>query len=241
MFLLDIVLLLVNATIVNGIYSNLAVGKPTRSSSYTGTSGRAVDGDMNTDFFDRSCWQSSGSETDPYWMVDLQANYFLGHVTLTNRGDCCGERLHDLKIEVFAEDPVEFPTTPSTLCAMYEGPMPTGATENISCSCLTYGRYLRIEGQNRQNPDDRLTLCEVETYSQCFSTIFRRIVGTRFVGDVYQTDLTSTVACAKVCAYNGTCVGFNFHHDSLICELRVGDGEALDVPGWSHFVWDSCA
>lgn len=78
-----------------------------------------------------------------------------------------GERLHDLKIEVFADDPVEFPTTPSTLCAMYEGPMPTGATENILCSCLTYGRYLRIEGQNRQNPDDRLTLCEVETYSYC--------------------------------------------------------------------------
>ncbi|XP_046559675.1 fucolectin-like [Haliotis rubra] len=244
MFLLTIALFLVNSTFVNGINTNFALGKPTTSSSNTGGSGRCVDGNRDTNLFSGSCWESSGGDMQPFWMVDLEANYFLSHVTITNRGDCCAERLHDLKIEVFVEDPVQFPTTLSFLCAMYEGPMPTGATENISCSCLTRGRYLRIEGLNRVNDQDRHTMCEVETFgtnaNHCFTSTMRRIEGTRFDGDLYPVDVTSTVECANVCFHNSTCFGFNFNHDSLLCELRVGSAQALAVSGWSYFVWERC-
>ena len=39
-------------------------------------------------------------QTDPWWYVDLGCERTVAKVTVTNRGDCCGERLNGFKIAV---------------------------------------------------------------------------------------------------------------------------------------------
>ncbi|XP_048237317.1 fucolectin-like [Haliotis rufescens] len=169
MFPLNTVLLLAHSTFVCGILNNLALGKPTKSSTFTDYKDKAVDGNREAAFSGNSCWESQDGDMQPYWLVDLQSDFFLEYVTITNRGDCFGDRMHDLKIEVFADDPVLNPLIPSQLCAMYDGPMPDGATENISCSCAAQGRYIRIRGLYRRYATDLLTLCEVEVLGYTIS------------------------------------------------------------------------
>ena len=37
---------------------------------------------------------------NPWWMVDLKASYWIGQIVITNRGDCCGDRLDGAEIRV---------------------------------------------------------------------------------------------------------------------------------------------
>ena len=71
---------------------NLALGKPTSMSSNIGTNtpAKAVDGNRNSTLKGNSCSQTK-SEINAWWQVDLQAVYVIWTVTITNRGDCCGE------------------------------------------------------------------------------------------------------------------------------------------------------
>ncbi|KAI8490259.1 hypothetical protein Bbelb_319970 [Branchiostoma belcheri] len=39
-------------------------------------------------------------EYQQWWKVDLGDTYVISHVTVINRGDCCGERLKDFMIRV---------------------------------------------------------------------------------------------------------------------------------------------
>ena len=43
---------------------------------------------------------STQMQTDPWWYVDLGCERTVAKVTVTNRGDCCGERLNGFKIAV---------------------------------------------------------------------------------------------------------------------------------------------
>lgn len=52
--------------------------------------GLAVDGNSATDFFDASCTHTNQDE-HPWWAVDLESEHTISHVTVTNRGDCCGK------------------------------------------------------------------------------------------------------------------------------------------------------
>ncbi|XP_046557693.1 fucolectin-1-like [Haliotis rubra] len=239
MLLLKAVLLLTLGTVVTCIVNNLALNKPTSSSTSAHLKGRAIDGNRDSTFLNHSCFQSQDGDMQPYWMVDLQSDFVLEYLTITNRGDCCGGRMHNLKIEVFTDDPVQNPLTPSHLCAMYDGPMAGGATENISCSCAAQGRYVRVRGLDRKSEKDLLTLCEVEVYERtqtwCFNTKLQRLVGTRYVGNVVPVDVTSAVECSTHCSYNRSCIGFNYNYNTHDCELRVGSANASSANDWFYF------
>ncbi|XP_067663577.1 fucolectin-like [Haliotis asinina] len=228
----------------SGIPNNLALGKPTSSSTFGNTKDRAVDGNRESHFYKNSCWESQEGDMQPYWMVDLQSDFLLDYITITNRGDCCGDRMHDLKIEVFTDDPIQNPLVPSQLCFMYDGPMPTGATENISCSCTAQGRYVRIQSLDRRPERDRLTLCEVEVFERtqpgCFNTRLQRLVGTRYVGDVVPVDVTSAAEYSINCSYNITCFGFNYNYNTDECGLRVGSANASNADHWFYFIHRLC-
>ncbi|XP_067663565.1 uncharacterized protein [Haliotis asinina] len=227
-----------------GTLNNLALRKPAESSTLASIKDRAVDGNKDSGFFQLSCWESRLGDMQPFWMVDLQGDYILEYITITNRGDCCGDRMHDLKIEVFTDDPIQNPLTPSQLCAMYYGPMPAGATENVSCSCAAQGRYVRIQGLHRRSESDRLTLCEVEVFErtqpECISTRLQRLVGTRYVGDVVPVGVTSAVECSAHCSYNRTCIGFNYNFIIYRCELRVGSATASSANNWFYYIQRLC-
>ena len=80
---------------------NLAYQKDTAQSSIGagGFSGRAVDGDSNTNFNGGSCAHTRG-EKQPWWRVDLGNVELVNEVYVVNRGDCCGDRLNPFEIRV---------------------------------------------------------------------------------------------------------------------------------------------
>ena len=80
---------------------NIARGKSTRQSSTAagGSSSRAVDGNKNSQWNERSCTHTN-RQRGAWWRVDLGGSYQVGKVKLTNRGDCCWDRLSNFDIRV---------------------------------------------------------------------------------------------------------------------------------------------
>eukprot|EP00662_Eupelagonemidae_sp_cell21_P056805 gene56805-biopygen53269 len=62
-----------------------------------GPSSRAIDGSDNSDNAGGSCTHTN-SETNPWWRVDLSAEYPIGVVRITPRHDCCQERLNGFEV-----------------------------------------------------------------------------------------------------------------------------------------------
>ena len=77
------------------------MGKPTKqsSNSFIGSPDRATDGKSNTGCHHKSCTHTK-SEQSPWWRVDLGKPYPVSGVQITNRGDCCFDRLSNFDIRV---------------------------------------------------------------------------------------------------------------------------------------------
>lgn len=73
----------------------------TQSSLYgaTGFSSFAVDGDRNPLYHDKGCAHTC-QEDDPWFRVDLLKSYDITRVTITNRQDCCSNRIQGAEIRV---------------------------------------------------------------------------------------------------------------------------------------------
>ncbi len=75
---------------------NLALNKPAMQSSENaadpGPAWLAVDGNKEDDYnaSPRSCSQTD-AQLNANWAVDLEQNYVIEYVVITNRGDCCGK------------------------------------------------------------------------------------------------------------------------------------------------------
>jgi hypothetical protein len=85
---------------VFGGIRNIALNKPTTQSStaYGGLSSRAVDGNTSGKWADQSVTHT-GWELGPWWRVDLGGPHLVDSVTLSNRADCCSQRLANFRIE----------------------------------------------------------------------------------------------------------------------------------------------
>ena len=76
---------------------NLALKRTTYQSSTHATasalaqSWHAVDGNSDPDYMEGSCTYTASADRQPWWAVELDATYMVTHVTITNRGDCCGK------------------------------------------------------------------------------------------------------------------------------------------------------
>ena len=89
------------------IVGNIAKGKPSwQSSDYQPDSAPrqsslAVDGNVNSNWFNGSCSQTQ-MQYDPWWMVDLGKEYPVDKVLVTSRGDCdhCVERIQGFEIRI---------------------------------------------------------------------------------------------------------------------------------------------
>jgi hypothetical protein len=82
---------------------NLALNKTARQSDVQG--GRfaalAVDGGLSQHMMAGSCTHTS-ARADAFWEVDLGKAYFINHVIIYNRGDCCSKSLFFSFIYIFA-------------------------------------------------------------------------------------------------------------------------------------------
>ncbi|XP_072249502.1 uncharacterized protein [Leuresthes tenuis] len=159
-----LLLLLLVGSISAHQYPNLALrGKATQSQRYKGewdvfaAAYNAIDGNTDSTFEHGSCTHTT-EQTNPWWRVDLLESYVITSMQITNRGDCCGNRIEGAKIYIGNTKDYNDPN--SKLVATVAG-IPDGATETITLSDLVEGRYVTvvIPGSNKI-----LNLCEVEVY-----------------------------------------------------------------------------
>lgn len=61
------------------------------------TAPRAIDGITDTNWNWHSCTETTWADR-PWWKVDLGRKYAISAVRVTNRGDCCGDRLNGFEI-----------------------------------------------------------------------------------------------------------------------------------------------
>ncbi|KAJ8351142.1 hypothetical protein AAFF_G00146520 [Aldrovandia affinis] len=59
----------------------------------------AIDGSHQTTYESRSCTHTE-LQIDPWWRVDLRHEFRVTSVTITNREDCCPERLDGAQIRI---------------------------------------------------------------------------------------------------------------------------------------------
>ncbi|KAL0189885.1 hypothetical protein M9458_016984, partial [Cirrhinus mrigala] len=100
---------------------------------------------------------STNNETNPWWRLDLHDVYRVSEVVITNRKDCCADRIKGAEIRIGSS--LENNGNSNPLCAVIPA-IPAGESYNYSCGGME-GRYV-----NLIIPGDWkvLTLCEVEVY-----------------------------------------------------------------------------
>ncbi|XP_078578154.1 uncharacterized protein LOC144863066 [Branchiostoma floridae x Branchiostoma japonicum] len=133
---------------------NIALNRQAEQSSiaYRGAPGRAVDGNDSPFYRKKSCTHTK-TETNPWWRVDLGKSECVHQVVVTNRKDCCSNKLNGFT--VYVGDNPDVTSNPS--CG---GAQSVRGKDVITVNCggLT-GRYVGIALKGRRRV---LTLCEVE-------------------------------------------------------------------------------
>ncbi|XP_071192913.1 uncharacterized protein [Salvelinus alpinus] len=140
----------------NKIKGNLALnGVATQSSLYENREASdAIDGKRNTHY--GSCTHTL-KDRNPWWRVDLLNVYRITEVTLTNRGDCCPERLDGAEIRI--GDSLENNGINNPRCAVISH-IPAGEAHTFQCNEME-GRYVVVVIPGRS---EWLTLCELEVH-----------------------------------------------------------------------------
>ncbi|KAK9514332.1 hypothetical protein VZT92_027807 [Zoarces viviparus] len=154
-------LLLLLGTCSAYTYQNVALrGKATqshRNPDLYGFAHNAIDGNRESNYEAGSC-SATVEQNNPWWRVDLLESYIVTSITVTNRGDCCEERINGAEVHIGnslgdngAANPV----------AGVISHIPAGRSLKITFPRLVEGRYVTVvlPGSKRI-----LTLCEVEVY-----------------------------------------------------------------------------
>uniref|UniRef100_A0A673NHD9 Fucolectin tachylectin-4 pentraxin-1 domain-containing protein n=1 Tax=Sinocyclocheilus rhinocerous TaxID=307959 RepID=A0A673NHD9_9TELE len=117
-----------------------------------GVAERAVDGNRNANYGKGSCTHTK-AEFNPWWRADLGNVYSISKVAITNRVDCCKERLRGAQIRI--GNKLENNGNNNELVAMV-------LTVPDGTKTFEFDRYV-----NNFLPrnDEYLTLCEVEVFA----------------------------------------------------------------------------
>uniref|UniRef100_A0A3Q1KGD4 Fucolectin tachylectin-4 pentraxin-1 domain-containing protein n=1 Tax=Anabas testudineus TaxID=64144 RepID=A0A3Q1KGD4_ANATE len=137
-------------------YTNIAVGgKVTQSSLLqTAVPERAIDGNRASNFAENSCACTHYNQK-PWWRLDLWTTYNINTVTITNRQDCCPERINGAEIRI--GNSLDDNGNANPRCAVVSS-IPAGTSQTFLCHGME-GRYVNIVIPGRA---EYLTLCEVE-------------------------------------------------------------------------------
>ncbi|KAL1272095.1 hypothetical protein QQF64_031111 [Cirrhinus molitorella] len=119
---------------------------------------KAIDGNKALYQLFTGC-SSTLTETNPWWRLDLHQVYRVSKVVITNRKDCCPERINGAEIHI--GNSLENNGNDNPICAVISA-IPAGESYNYSCGGME-GRYVNliIPGDMKM-----LTLCEVEVYGE---------------------------------------------------------------------------
>ncbi|KAL1272090.1 hypothetical protein QQF64_031106 [Cirrhinus molitorella] len=147
-----------------GVYGtlagNLAVGGSVIQSSTSANwfAEKAIDSNRGLQQLYMGC-SSTLNETNPWWRLDLRQIYRVNQVVVTNRKDCCAERMDGAEIRI--GNSLEINGSKNPICAVIPA-IPAGESYSYSCGGME-GRYINmiIPGDMKM-----LTLCEVEVYGE---------------------------------------------------------------------------
>uniref|UniRef100_A0A668V151 Fucolectin tachylectin-4 pentraxin-1 domain-containing protein n=1 Tax=Oreochromis aureus TaxID=47969 RepID=A0A668V151_OREAU len=136
-------------------------GEATQSSTLSvATASKAIDGRRNSFYSNGFCSHTAEDKTNPWWRVDLQRSFTVTAVKVTNRGDCCAERLDGAEIRI--GNSLENNGNNNPRCASISH-INAGKTYTFQCDGGSMeGRFVNVflPGQKKT-----LTLCEVEVYA----------------------------------------------------------------------------
>uniref|UniRef100_A0A673HFX1 Fucolectin tachylectin-4 pentraxin-1 domain-containing protein n=1 Tax=Sinocyclocheilus rhinocerous TaxID=307959 RepID=A0A673HFX1_9TELE len=143
--------------IYKGLY-NLATGRNVTQSSNFGAwfAEQAIDFNPGLTKSYSAC-SSTSAQTNSWWRVDLSSVYRVSRVVVTNRLDCCPERINGAEIRI--GNSLENNGNNHPICAVISS-IPAGVSFTYICNDME-GRYVNlfIPGDKRF-----LTVCEVEVY-----------------------------------------------------------------------------
>ncbi|XP_048253277.1 fucolectin-like [Haliotis rufescens] len=226
---------------------NLALNKPTEQSSEESsfTSDLAVDGNYNTDIHALSCAHVAsdpGASLD-WWQVDLQKIFTVLTVSVTNRGDCCHERLTNFTVEVHTSEPMTSSNTGIQVCYLHEGTVGSGLTVDLTCAVNTIGRYVRIVKYNSGN--EPLAFCEVVVrgaplHNTCGESSVLFNTGAREPDYIIAShENIGKLDCANMCFRKASCNAFNSRSPSIgvvSCELLAVALDPVNDEAWDVYV-----
>ncbi|XP_077096490.1 uncharacterized protein LOC143747552 [Siphateles boraxobius] len=131
---------------------NLALGATAVQSSTYGQEGaqKAVDGNLGL------CTHTN-FDREPWWRVDLGEVYRVTRVSITNRKDCCAERINGAQIRI--GNCLENNGNNNELAVTVDS-IPAGVTKTFEFKPIN-GRYVNIFIPGR---NEYLTLCQVEVF-----------------------------------------------------------------------------
>ncbi|XP_065146093.1 uncharacterized protein [Paramisgurnus dabryanus] len=144
-----------------GSTDNVAFGGDAVQSSTLdqfGDANHAVDGNRESIYTRGSCSHTAG-EYNPWWRVDLKRIYSINRVSITNRGDCCEERIIGAQIRI--GNSLDNNGNNNELAAII-GFIPLGGTQTFTFNNIQ-GRYVNIFLPGN-GISKIITLCEVEVY-----------------------------------------------------------------------------
>uniref|UniRef100_A0A3Q1KGE1 F5/8 type C domain-containing protein n=1 Tax=Anabas testudineus TaxID=64144 RepID=A0A3Q1KGE1_ANATE len=134
-------------------------GKVTQSSLYgDAIPERAIDGNRASNWGENSCTHTQ-NQLNPWWRLDLLNKYYINTVTITNRKDCCPERINGAEIRI-GNSLTDYGNT-NPICTVISS-IPAGTSTTYDCKGME-GQYINIVIPGRQ---EYLTLCEVEVTGQ---------------------------------------------------------------------------
>ncbi|KAK9957087.1 hypothetical protein ABG768_011357, partial [Culter alburnus] len=139
---------------------NLALGgTAVQSSTYDhlAAAQNAVDGNRNPIYTSGSCSHTAW-DRDPWWRVDLLTVYKITRVSITNRRDCCAERINGAQIRI--GNSLQNNGNNNQLAATVVS-IPLGQTKTFEFNPIK-GRFVNIFIPGR---NEHLTLCEVEVFA----------------------------------------------------------------------------
>ncbi|XP_067305547.1 uncharacterized protein [Pseudorasbora parva] len=143
---------------------NLALyGKATQSDlvvepwAARGHASNAIDGNRDS-YYDHGSCISTEIHEDPWWRLDLLDKYVVTSITITNRKDCCSERLDGAEIHIGNSLLNNGNSNP---LAGKISSIPAGRSLTLKWGKGIAGRYINVFLPGR---DRLLTLCEVEVY-----------------------------------------------------------------------------
>lgn len=131
-----------DGTVTAGDPVNAGLGAVTTQSTdgYGYTGAQAVDGEPST------FSHTGNGDLEPWWQVDLGADYAVESVTVLNRVGCCPERLYNLTVRLLDADGTPVWSS-DVLNPVPEGATPTdpGSTFVFTPDAPVYARHARLE------------------------------------------------------------------------------------------------